>query len=72
MKYTVWYYQYNDGIVSSTLDQTTECPVSRVNYRASLVMQRIRIRLPMQETRVRSLIREDPTCCGATKPMHHN
>ena len=28
--------------------------------------------LPMQETRVRSLIWEDPTCHGATKPVRHN
>ena len=27
--------------------------------------------LPMQETWVWSLIWEDPTCCGATKPVHH-
>ena len=26
----------------------------------------------MQGTRVRSLVREDPTCHGATKPMCHN
>ena len=26
----------------------------------------------MQETRVRALVQEDPTCHGATKPMHHN
>ena len=24
----------------------------------------------MLETRVQSLVREDPTCCGATKPVH--
>ena len=29
----------------------------------------LRIRLPMQGTRVRSLVREDPTCDGATKPL---
>ena len=23
-------------------------------------------------TRVRALVREDPTCHGATKPVHHN
>ena len=40
--------------------------------RASLVAQRLRIHLPMQGTRVRALVREDPTSCGATKPMHHN
>ena len=39
--------------------------------RASLVAQWLRIRLPMQGTRVRALAREDPTCRGATKPMHH-
>ena len=30
------------------------------------------VRLPMQGTRVRSLVREDPMCRGATKPMSHN
>ena len=34
----------------------------------SLVAQWLRIRLPMQGTRVQ----EDPTCHGATKPVHHN
>ena len=38
----------------------------------SLVAQWLRIRLPMQGTRVWSLVQEDPTCHGATKPMHHN
>ena len=28
--------------------------------------------LATQETQVRSLVWEDPTCCGATKPVHHN
>ena len=39
---------------------------------ASLVAQWLRIRLPMQGTRVWALIREDPTCRGATKPVRHN
>ena len=26
----------------------------------------------MQGTRVQALVREDPTCHGATKPVHHN
>ena len=26
----------------------------------------------MHETRVQSLVQEDPTCCGAVKPMCHN
>ena len=40
--------------------------------RASLVAQWLRIRLPMQGTRVRALVREDPTCRGETKPVCHN
>ena len=40
--------------------------------RTSLVAQCLKIRLPMQGTRVWSLVREDPTCRGATKPAHHN
>ena len=39
---------------------------------ASLVAQWLRIHLPMQGTRVRALVQEDPTCRGATKPMRHN
>ena len=41
-------------------------------HRASLVAQWLRIRLPMQGTWVRTLLWEDPTCHGATKPVHHN
>ena len=40
--------------------------------RTSLVAQWLRIHLPMQGTQVQSLVWEDPTCCGATKPMSHN
>ena len=39
---------------------------------ASLVAQWLRICLPMQGTRVRVLVWEDPTCRGATGPMSHN
>ena len=39
---------------------------------ASLVAQWLRICLPMQGTRVRALVWEDPTCRGATKPVSHN
>ena len=31
-----------------------------------------KICLPMQGTRVQSLVQEDPTYHGATKPVHHN
>ena len=36
--------------------------------RTSLVVQQLRVRLPMQGTRVRPLVHEDSTCCQATKP----
>ena len=39
--------------------------------RASLVVQWLRIRLPMQGTRVRALVWEGPTCHGATGPVSH-
>ena len=39
---------------------------------ASLVVQWLRIRLPVQETQVRALVREDPTGRRATKPVRHN
>ena len=41
-------------------------------HRVSLVAQWLGICLPMQGTRVRALVREDPTCRGATGPVSHN
>ena len=38
-----------------------------VNVRTSLVVQWVRIRLPMQETQVQSLVWEDSTCLRATR-----
>ena len=38
----------------------------------SLVAQWLRIRLPMQGTRVRALVREDPTYHRASKTVSHN
>ena len=38
-------------------------------FRASLVAQWLRICLPIQGTWVQALAQEDPTCCGATKPV---
>ena len=39
---------------------------------ASLAAQWLGIRLPMQGRQVPALVREDPTCRGATKPVCHN
>ena len=51
------------------------CPgreVKNTKEGTSLVGQQLRVRLPMQGTRVRCLVREDPTCHGATRPVRHN
>ena len=49
-----------------------KCPSTDEWIGASLVAQWLRIRLSMQGTRVRALVREDPTCRRATKSIHHN
>ena len=46
--------------------------ISIIKLGASLVAQWLRIRLPMQGTQAGALVQEDPTCRGATKPVHHN
>ena len=46
--------------------------LKKLKIGASLVVQWLRIRLPMQGTWVRALVWEDPTCCGATGPVSHN
>ena len=48
-------------------------PLKKINWPGtSLVAQWLRICLPMQRTWVQALVREYPTCCGATKPVRHN
>ena len=44
----------------------------KLPYGASLVVQWLRICLPMQGSRVRALVWEDPTCRGAARPVSHN
>ena len=46
--------------------------VKNVDIGASLVAQWLRIRLPMQGTRVRALVWEDPTCRGAAGPVSYD
>ena len=46
--------------------------IQRPQNWSSLVVQWIRNCLPMQGTRVQFLVWEDPTCCGAAKPMSQN
>ena len=59
---------------SGNVSTQKESPVFtyKILLRASLVAQWLRICLPMQGTRVRALVWEDPTCRGATGPVSHN
>ena len=56
----------------SELEDKYYVPLKIKYLGASLVAQWLRICMPMQGTRVRALVWEDPTCRGATKPVHHN
>ena len=42
-----------------------------IYFRASLVAHWLGVRLPMQGTRVRAPVWEDPTCRGAAGPVSH-
>ena len=46
--------------------------IKNVSRGASLVVQWLRICLPMQGTRVQALVWEDPTCHGASRAVRHN
>ena len=58
----------NPNLTASKLSSETQESI----IGASLAGQWLRICLPMQGTRVRGLVREDPTRRGATKPVRHN
>ena len=51
--------------------ETVEKP-DKHRLRTPLVVRWLRIHLPMPGTRVRALVREDPTYGGATKHVCHN
>ena len=55
--------------ISLTLDSDPRSSFKEL--RASLVVQWLRIHLPVQGTWGQSLVWEEPTCCRATKPMNH-
>ena len=46
--------------------------VLKIKQGTSLVAQWLGVYLPVQGMWVLSLAQEDPTCCGATKPVCHN
>ena len=63
---------HGNFVLSAQIFLKNNVSIKVKHFRASLVAQWLRIRLPMQGTRVRALVREDPTCRGATKPARHN
>ena len=59
-------------LISSYLRSVSHRLHTKNRLGASLVAQWLGIRLPMQRTRVRAPVREDPTCRGATRPVSLN
>ena len=74
-RYSLFGEAFKKKLSLNSLDMVSVSPFKMLKINdlwASLVVQWLTIRLPMQGTRVRSLVQEDPTCCGATKPTCHN
>ena len=67
--FTKVHHKCND--LKCALAETIRNKAWKVREKTSLIVQWIRIRLPMQGTWVQSLVQEDSTCFGAIKPVHH-
>ena len=59
-------------LIVASLHKTIGRIKLKIPYRGFPGDSLIRIHLPMQEMCLRSLMQEDPMCCRATKPTHHN
>ena len=59
----------HDWVTNTFIKETFKTlPPLKVTAGTSLVVQRLKIWLPVQRTQVRSLVQEDPTCRRAAKP----
>ena len=63
-------HDYKNQNTDHSSVSATQLP--RERGQTSLGIQGLRACLPMQGTWIQSLIQEEPTCHGATKPMRHN
>ena len=60
------------SLVAKSASLTLGFLIYNMGIGTSLVVQWLRICLPMQGTQVQALVREDPICRGANKPVRHN
>ena len=58
-------------ILNKILANRMQQHIKRIIW-ASLVVQRLRICLPMEGTWARALVWEDPTCRRVARPVSHN
>ena len=65
-------YVVSHSVLLRLCNSTSVSSTRETKQGASLAAQWLRICLPMQGTRVRALVWEDPTCRGATGPVSHN
>ena len=64
--------QVSNLVTSRVILNSYDVRKQKYYSRASLVVQCLRVCLPMQGTQVQSLVLEDSTCLRIIKPMHHN